>query len=327
MKTKRVVTNVCLTVSAVVGVGFISGKEAVTFVGNGFNAVVFGVVFSLFLAVANGVIKTNANIDGLQMFCNCLPGGKVFYVLLLLCFFACVISIFSAYESCLQLITNLHFPLPVFSFAIGFLCFFTTKYNLKILKKLSKFSTTATMLFLMCCLTKNAPTTGNQTQSVSTLSAVVYALFSATLCLGVVCKTKPTNAQNILSGGVLAILTCIALYLCKSNGESAVPLAVRLSSLSGKVLTVCTVTLCTATGVASTAIPLVTELTSVTDDSDFSLLTILLFALIFSVFGLENVVKACYKAVAVFAVFLFIAMLYATKKCRSRLYVSPKSTQ
>lgn len=204
---KKSLKNALLYASATVGVGMLSGKENQLFVGGTANVMLFAVVF----ACANFLFgewarQTNCR-DG-ESLCTATfgKGAPLALFLLLAADTLTATAILSGTESALQKLTT-NFPLPMFGVVI---CLVAAALS----KGRGRAASIAARVSLALAAILLAATIGSDYAAAPQppIKTMVYAMFCATMLLGLQCKNHgDTAGENALTAALTAALTTLLL--------------------------------------------------------------------------------------------------------------------
>ena len=205
-----------LHASATIGVGMLSGKENQLFVGGAANVMLFAVVF----ACANFLFgewarQTNCR-DG-ESLCTA-TFGKVAPLALFLLLAAdtlTVTAILSSTENALQTLT-VNFPLPMFGVVICFVAATLSKGRGRAVSIAAKVSLALAAILLAATNRGKGYAAAPQPP----IKTMVYAMFCATMLLGLQCKNHgDTAGENALTAALTTLLlTSILLPIAMRGG-------------------------------------------------------------------------------------------------------------
>lgn len=212
---KKSLKNALLYASATVGVGMLSGKENQLFVGGTANVMLFAVVF----ACANFLFgewarQTNCR-DG-ESLCTATfgKGAPLALFLLLAADTLTATAILSGTESALQKLTT-NFPLPMFGVVI---CLVAAALS----KGRGRTASIAARVGLALAAILLATTIGGDYTAAPQppIKTMVYAMFCATMLLGLQCKNHgDTAGENALTAALTTLLlTSIVLPIALRGG-------------------------------------------------------------------------------------------------------------
>ena len=298
MKVKDILQESMLIVGCVVGVSFVTGKEAQAFVGNAKNILLFAVIFGV------GVLV-------LRSFCNrfCLQNtlefaqftfkkrGHVVYFLLLGCYFVCLVTTLATVQNCFdELLCKT--PFSLWSLAVVLVAIPMVKLGAKSFKTLSILAFVGAFATFLFVTFKHVPP--NET-TINPLSTTAYSLFSLTMVLPVCCTSKRSSKrENILC--VLVATATIALLLWwverVADFTMQLPIGGNLVGV-GKVCLCVTISLCGLSGAVGNALPICQGLADVIPDKTLLSFVVLGVAWAISCLGLEVFLKYGYVFVAV----------------------------
>lgn len=213
---KKVISNVFVTVGAIVGIGFLSGQELVLFVGNDTNLIVFALMFEA-IHFTFCWWTSKQNTSNFELLCRQTFGKRCLlpYGTLLCCNLLSAVAILSATQATFEKLTTTT-PLPLFSLAVVAICIVLQKVSSQKLNLFFSVTTLFSALLLATQLFENGEPT-RQTTQVSPLVTVCYATYSATMLVGLDCKTcqgltiRQCIAATCLSTIAIVILAKIGL--------------------------------------------------------------------------------------------------------------------
>lgn len=213
---KKSLKNALLYASATVGVGMLSGKENQLFVGGTANVMLFAVVF----ACANFLFgewarQTNCR-DG-ESLCTATfgKGAPLALFLLLAADTLTATAILSGTESALQKLTT-NFPLPMFGVVICLLAAALSKGRGRTASIAARVSLALAAILLAATIGRNDYAAAPQPP----IKTMVYAMFCATMLLGLQCKNHgDTAGENALTAALTTLLlTSIVLPIALRGG-------------------------------------------------------------------------------------------------------------
>lgn len=213
---KKSLKNALLHASATVGVGMLSGKENQLFVGGTANVMLFAVVF----ACANFLFgewarQTNCR-DG-ESLCTATfgKGAPLALFLLLAADTLTATAILSGTESALQKLTT-NFPLPMFGVVICLLAAALSKGRGRTASIAARVSLALAAILLAATIGRNDYAAAPQPP----IKTMVYAMFCATMLLGLQCKNHgDTAGENALTAALTTLLlTSIVLPIALRGG-------------------------------------------------------------------------------------------------------------
>lgn len=297
-----VISDVAVVVGGCVGVGFLSGKEAQVFFGNGVNVAIFG----LFFFFANLVTREYCRVNNCQDV-NTLSKsmfGKFyapFEVVISLCCFVCIVTLLAGVEQCLSQLFALS-KLPLYAFAAALLATLLLRSKLKALKIANAISVAMAAVLLIILLCKRDVQHPDDLL-VPLYQPIVYALFSVTMSLGVLTQlaTSTTRKGNliasILSAVIISALLLLVLPICDFRLD--LPTLGNVDNPLLLTYTVITLLLSAVTGIVANAYPLMRQLQTLIHDDTLCASLLFSLALAFSMFGFDFAVKVGYVAVGV----------------------------
>ena len=311
MKLKEILHDSMPIVGCVVGVSFVTGKEAQVFVGNGKNIALFAIVFCLLTTLLRLFCAKHKlqNTQQFALFCFD-KWGYVVYFALLACFFVCLVTTLATVQSCLnQLVAKL--PLPLWSAIVVLLSAIVLKWGggaFRVVCTLAFAGAFVTFLFVSSG--GNLPTQ----MDVKPLSTLLYCLFSITMVLPVCCQTKAKgNWQSVLCVVVATIVVALLLWWVERVADFSLPLPIgtNLHGL-GKVCLCLTVILCGMSGVVANALPICQGVCDILPQAPLRTFVVLGLGWALSCFGLDVFLKYGYMFVAFVGLAIVVCCLAKT---------------
>lgn len=290
-KFVKMISDIACCVGCCVGVGFLSGKEADVFFGNYFNVAIFAVTFAaVTFALREFCRQTrSATVEKMSL---CLLGKRSLWgsAAVAFCSFVCIVTSLAGAQQFLG--ATLTVKLPLFAVAIA-ACSALLLGKLRLIKLFNVISViTAMALVLFCPMQGVVPID----HSVTFCKPICYALFSATVSLGLTgklaadCSRRENALSAIISSALIALLMCAIL---PKRG-----LSLTLSESGWGIFAAVTLLLAAVTGVVANAIPVLELIEDVVGDRAVSCMLIFGAALALSMLGLDFAVKTGYTAVA-----------------------------
>lgn len=312
MKVKDVLQESMLIVGCVVGVSFVTGKEAQTFVGSGKNILLFAVIFGLTTLLLR-LFASKHRLQNAQQFAlfTFKNWGYVVYFLLLGCYFVCLVTTLATVQNCFdELLGKTLFPL--WSLAVVLLSSILLKWGTKGFKVLSALAFVgAFVTFLIVSFGDNVP---NET-TINPLSTMAYSLFSLTMVLPVCCTNKVrTTKENVLCVVVATIVVATLLWWVERIADFTLqlPIGGHLEG-GGKVYLCVTVALCGMNGVVANALPICQGVADIIPDKKLLSFVVLGLAWAFSCLGLDILLRYGYLFVAVVGLLIVVRCLCIKK--------------
>lgn len=205
-----------LHASATIGVGMLSGKENQLFVGDAANVMLFAVVF----ACANflfGEWARQANCRDGESLCTATfgKGAPLALFLLLAADTLTVTAILSGTENALQALT-VNFPLPIFGVVICLVAATLSKGRGRAVSIAAKVSLALAAILLAATIRGK----GYAATPQPPIKTMVYAMFCATMLLGLQCKNHgDTACENALTAALTTLLlTSVLLPIAMRGG-------------------------------------------------------------------------------------------------------------
>lgn len=313
---KKLLKNVCdvaVTVGCCLGVGLLSGKEAQIFVGNYANIAIFAVVFAL-TNIAFRQFASKKRCDNLEKLSkSCFArGASVFDVCLLACCFVCVTTMLAGVEQCVSQV----FPLssPLYAVMTATIAAVIMIRGLSALKIVNIISLLMAFVLIAIILTKRSEP---QSLQVGAHMPVIYALFSTTMSLGVICKLAcdNTSRENVACSVIAAILLGAIMLLVLPSCNFALDLP-TLGKLNGaeRVFAAVTLVIAAVTGLVANAYPILESISDVIPDRTLASAAIFTLALALSAFGFDFAVKFGYVFVGVIGLTALVCAVYKSIK-------------
>lgn len=288
---KKSLKNALLHASATVGVGMLSGKENLLFVGGSANVMLFAVVF----ACANFLFgewarQTNCR-DG-ESLCTATfgKGAPLALFLLLAADTLTVTAILSGTESALQTLT-VNFPLPMFGVVICLVAATLSKGRGRTASIAARVSLALAAILLATTIGAKGYADAPQPP----IKTMVYAMFCATMLLGLQCKNHgDTAGENALTAALTTLLLTSVLL----------PIALRGGITSGgkayiAVPAAACFVLSASTGVYATAKNSIEFTSSLLGDKSLAAYVYFAFCLALSMVGADIAINFGYTCAAV----------------------------
>lgn len=309
------ISDVAVVVASSVGVGLISGKETQVFVGNTANAVIFFVVFCLINAIFREFCRKNACNTPSSVACVCFSKGhELFGIALCACSFVCLVTCLAGVEQCLGSICSVS-RFPLYSLAVAALSCIIMLNGMRALKIVGFVSVALTVaLFAAIGSVKTVAAGFSQPRP---FMPIVYAFFNFTMSCAVACKlgSQSTRLQNFICSAVSALILSSLLVVTNLLGDFSSPLPM-LSALTSPFM-LCfasaVIALAAVCGIVGCAFPVVEQINAVMGDKVISAIAVFGFALAFSLFGFDFLVKFGYILVAFVGVVMITTILLRSK--------------
>lgn len=317
MKLKEVLQESMLVVGCIVGVSFVTGKEAQTFVGNGGNIVLFCIVFALSTLIVQLFCARN-NLQSTQQFVQFAfkNWGYVVYFALLVCFFVCLVTTLATVQSCFaELISKT--PFAIWSAIVALASALLLKWGkggFKVVSLAAFVGAFVTFLFV------SAQGNGPSQRDVAPLSTILYSLFSLTMVLPICCKTRPICVrQRLLCVVIATVIVALLLWWVEGVADFTLqlPIGGRLQGV-GKVCLCLTVALCGISGVVANTLPICEGLEDIIGDKKLLKFVVLALAWAFSCFGLDILLKYGYLFVAVVGFGIVVRCIFGQKNSTTK---------
>lgn len=293
-----------LHASATIGVGMLSGKENQLFVGGTANVMLFAVVF----ACANFLFgewtrQTNCR-DG-ESLCTATfgKGAPLALFLLLAADTLTVTAILSGTENALQTLT-VNFPLPMFGVVICLVAATLSKGHGRAVSIAAKVSLALAAILLATTIRGKGYADAPQPP----IKTMVYAMFCATMLLGLQCKNHgDTAGENALTAALTTLLLTSILL----------PIALRGGITSGgkayiAVPAAACFVLSASTGVYATAKNSIEFTSSLVGDKSLAAYVYFAFCLALSMVGADIAINFGYTCAAAVGTML-VSVSFALK--------------
>lgn len=301
--------DVSVTVGSCVGVGFLSGKEAQIFWGNGASIAVFAVIFAICTFAIREFCRATHTATVGEMSAMFAKGATVWQAAIAFCSFVCIVTALAGTEQCLGALLGAP-PLPAYAFVAALFAALLSRAGIKALKIADTLSLLLAGAMLAALFAKGG---GNSAEiAIPVWQPAVYAVFSVTMTLGTSaklgaeCSQRDNATASLLSALVIAALMCAALPLCNFNAELP---ALGGLDLPMRAFVSITLLLSAVTGLAANVLPVTELLGDVIPDGTLRIIVIFGFALALSVFGFDFALRAGYSAVAAVGVITVIAAI------------------
>lgn len=307
--------DVAVTVGCALGVGLLSGKESQIFVGGTVNIFIFAAVFF----AANAAFRlycAKRSVTSLQQLsaCGLKRCSSAVNVALLACCFVSVTTMLAGVEQCVGYLVSV-FPFPFYAFLTAALSTFVLTKGLSALKTANVISVIASAVLLAVILCKEK--SAQSSAEVAPYMPAVYAMFSVTMSLGVICKLacECDAKQNLLRSAVSAATLGVIMYLVLQCCDFSAHLP-ALGELNGweKAFAAVTLILAASTGIVAAATPVLESVSDVITDRTVASAVIFAFSLALSMFGFDFALKFGYAAVSAVGALLFVSVLVGKKR-------------
>ena len=298
MKVKEILQESMLIVGCVVGVSFVTGKEAQAFVGNAKNILLFAIVFGVGVAIlrtfCNKFCLQNTQQFAEYTFENC---RHVVYFALLGCYFVCLVTTLATVQNCFDVLLC-KTPFPLWSLAVVALAIPMLKWGTSGLKTVSTLAFVGAFTTFLFVTFEHVPP--NET-SINPLSTAAYSLFSLTMVLPVCCTSKRyTKRENILCVLVATVVVSLLLWWVERVADFTLQLPIGGNLVgAGKVCLCLTIVACGMSGIVGNALPLCQGVADLLPDKNLLAFVVLGVAWAFSCLGLDVLLKYGYMFVAV----------------------------
>lgn len=302
---------------AVIGAGFVGGKEIVLFFNGSITEVLqFAIVFALCCCISVKRIADTQSYDLPQLLKSTSPDFtrwmfSASYIVVLT-------TMLCGANDCFTMLTDIN--LPIGAVLVSLVCVAVMRKE----KGMAIFNCIAVpviVVFLIVALMSLPETPPLSTQSTVTQTPIVYALFNYAMCLSVLGSCTPVKNKfvpSLLCTVVIALLIgTLAMRIDDATALQSLPLLYLIKDntvlYSFGIVAMC---LAIVTSVLANLCSLTAELTAITKDRTFSLMTILSFCCVLSVGGYDTIVKYCYPVIALLGLFVALSCVFkiVTKK-------------
>ncbi len=343
-----------LIVGTVIGAGFASGQELISFFGVGCSpfiavlcALLIFILSVVFLYI--GTKTASSDISGV----NELLLGKFHVILDIFILFNSFV-VLSGMLAGLDTIGNMFFPLaPIYSIGFGILCVFVVVKGSKGILSVSKIVVPVVIILLVfvCCFTTSYYGSVTSTYCASVLSAVIYICMNMMLA-GTVLTTmgkldkKIIVSSCVISSIILGILIFVLILALNSFAYSSavdMPILYMAKQINPLIyaLVVIVVVISIFTTMMSAMSGLVSWFELIFKSKIFSCVVVVLGAYIVSNIGFSKVVALLYPLIGVLGVFYaLLALLFGLRKsplskpcsklfkqCHSKIHDARKHTK
>lgn len=328
MKKLQVISDIAVVAGCFVGIGFLSGKEAQTFVGNYANATIFAAVF----CAANYIIREfcRRNNCGDTATLSRRLWGKfsgTFDTALCLCCFVCIVTVLAGIEQCLSQLLYIC-KIPLYSIAAAAIGVFVLRRGMSALKTANGVGIVCAIVLIIILYVTRRDDFTQQYDVPSADKSVIYALFTTTASLGVLTQlSAQSNAkQNVIcavgAAALLLLLTIIIMPLCNCGGN--LPTLDGITNRYIKIYAMITLLICGVTGTVANAYPIVKQLHSVIPDDSLCAFMVYISAAAFGMFGFDFAVKAGYFCVSIMGAITVISIIYKNISEKRKISASNK---
>lgn len=309
MKVKRIFSDCMAIVGCVIGIGFVTGKEAQVFVGSDANIWIFVAIFGISTLVLRQFCAKR-KLKSTQQFVTFAfgKGGVFLHLALLGCYFVCLVTTFATVQSSFEQLFDVHFPL--WSALVAVACGIILKGGIKSFKTISALAfISAFVTFLFISPNKTAVDV-----QVNPLLTVVYGLFSLTMVLPVCCDDEKSLWESAISVVIATAVVGVALWWIGKIADFRLTLPVggRLQGF-GKVCLCVTICLCGISGAVANALPVYQGLCDVVKDKALLRFLVVGLSWAFSCVGLDFLLKYGYLFVALVGLAIVLRCVFAKK--------------
>lgn len=338
----NVIKTIFLCVGVVIGAGFVTGKELLTFFGKYNLPLVLFITFLLFfigfyivfaLAKKHGTLsKINQEILG--------KGGKVFYYATLISSFILTCSMLAGLDELFYVFFS-YKGFPVLSLIVVVIGNLTINKGVNWLEKLSLILVPVILVFInVFCLIKGEFSFQTKALSIgqgvgSFIKGLLYVCMNIFMSLPVLVATskKNTKKQNVISAIAISLVLCVqALIILGAVAfygqeaiNSSMPLLVVMSKSGGVAFFATSLFFALVTSVFSSCYPIYVHCKSKGKPKFTFIITIC--ALLLSRIGLSYVIQYLYPVIAVIGViYLCICLRYFAKSFMNKKLTNAKNT-
>lgn len=297
---------------AVIGAGFVGGKEIVLFFDGSITGILqFAVVFALCCCISVKRIADTHSHTLPQLLKNTTPDFTRW--LFSASYLVVLTTMLCGANDCFTMLTEIN--LPIGAVIVSLVCVAVMRKE-KGMEIFNCIAVPLIVVFLIVALMSLPETPPIHTQSTVTQTPIVYALFNYAMCLSVLGSCTPSKNKfvpTLLCTVVIALLIgALAMRIDDVTAIQPLPLLYLLKDntvlYSFGIVAMC---LAIVTSVLANLCSLTAELTAITKDRSFSLMAILSFCSILSVGGYDTIVKYCYPFIALLG--LFVALCCTVK--------------
>lgn len=318
-----------LIIGTVIGAGFASGREIVSFFGASYIspvvAIVCGVLLGagsfLFLAVGTKYKARNVSDVNARLMGRLHPAADLFLLFNSLIVLAGMLAGFDS-------LGNMLFPLQPLYSIVGAVCCAAVVYKgVSGLVKCNTVLIPAVIgVIIAVCALRFGPPLSDATARFSPAACLVYASMNLILAATVLSVTdvgyKTAAVCSVLAGIVMTVLMLLIIFALNANGaEGAMPLLGFARKYPPLFYTMAAVVAAAIFTTMLTAASGLTDwLTAVTGDRKFSLAAVLLAGLILSNLGFEAVVSWLYPVIGILgAIYISVILIHlARPRLRSK---------
>lgn len=297
---------------AVIGAGFVGGKEIVLFFDGSITGILqFAVVFALCCCISVKRISDTNSHTLPQLLKNTTPDFTRW--LFSASYLVVLTTMLCGANDCFTMLTDIN--LPIGAVIVSLVCVAVMRKE-KGMEIFNCIAVPLIVVFLIVALMSLPETPPIHTQSTVTQTPIVYALFNYAMCLSVLGGCTPSKNKfvpTLLCTIVIALLIgALAIRIDDVTAIQSLPLLYLIKGntvlYSFGIVAMC---LAIVTSVLANLCSLTAELTAITKDRSFSLMAILSFCSILSVGGYDTIVKYCYPFIALLG--LFVALCCTVK--------------
>lgn len=302
---------------AVIGAGFVGGKEIVLFFDGSLAGVLqFVVVFALCCCISARRITDTHSYTLPQLLTTTTPNFTRW--LFSASYMVVLTTMLCGANDCFTMLTDIN--LPIGAIIVSLVCVAVMRNE----KGLALFSCVAVpliVIFLIVAVTNLPQTYTHNTSPNLTQTPIVYALFNYAMCLSVLgsCTTdkRPYIPSTLCAIVVAVLIGAVATRIDDTTALQPLPLLYLLKdNMPLYIFGIVAMCLAIVTSVLANLWSLTAELTAITKDRSFSLMAILSFCCVLSVGGYDTIVKYCYPVIALLG--LFVALSCGIKTVTKR---------
>lgn len=306
---KHDLNGITLLCGAVIGAGFVGGKEIALFFPS--SSVTEYLIFAVVFAICCTVVTARCRQTGAYTMTDILNADTPSFTrwLFAACYLVSLTTMLAAANDCFEMFTGA-LDLPVWAVVTCFVCVAIMRFGEKGIQKFSNLAVPFIVVFLLVAVTVLPPQTDRVTVTRPD-KPLVYALFNFVMCLAVLGScTRNTKGYTVGIAVTFLVTLLIAFISSRLSALSCtqpLPLLWMISD-NGLLSIWGTVSLYLAiiTSALANLYPLCQELTALTHDGNFSTMAILCVVAILSVGGYDAIVRYCYPFIALLGLFVLI---------------------
>lgn len=317
----QVISTVFVTIGAIMGAGYITGREPVSFFGvNSFYLPLAfaSLLFGGFLCLLYSLGKKYDTLNQLNK--SMMKKPSPFNIAVHIACFISVSGLLAGLDSLFYSVTSVKFPL--ISILVLLVVSFSSKYGIKGVERISLIFIPVVVFAVLFLIFSNmeTPVASQKGENNGYIKAMLFSSLNVFINLPPIVETAKGKSRGalILSGAICAVLlfvltTLILLFIKQKNTfNNDMPL---LSALSGKSLYLFSAILFIAmiTSVISAYYPLYSYAKDKGEGYGVSLLAVSVFC--FSRLGLTKIVEYAYPVIGVFGiVYVTICLIFVVRQ-------------